>query len=131
MFCSFAQLTAFVSYIYNNEFKNEFLCITNVPLTTSEEDIHQTIVTVFKTNDIKWEPLHEHCTGDASAMLGHSSGVYAYVKSVAPDCTFMHCMIHHETLASMTLGPELMKMQRHLIKLINTVKSSALNTCLF
>ena len=43
----------------------------------------------------------------------------------------MHCMIHYETLASKTLGPELMKMQRHVIKLINTVKSSALNTRLF
>ena len=52
-------------------------------------------------------------------------------KSVAPDCTFMHCTIHHENLASKTLAPELMKMQRHVIKLINTVKSSALKTRLF
>ena len=52
-------------------------------------------------------------------------------KSVAPDCTFMHCTIHHENLASMTFAPELMKMQRHVIMLINTVKSSALKTCLF
>ena len=64
-------------------------------------------------------------------MLDHISGVYAYIQSVAPDCTFMHYMIHHEMLASNTLGPELMKMKRHVIKLINTVKSSALNTRLF
>ena len=72
MFCLFAQLTTFVRYIYNGEFKNEFLCITNLPPTTPEEDFHQTIVTVFKTNDIKWEPLHGLCTGVVSAMLGHS-----------------------------------------------------------
>ena len=71
--------------------------------------------------------LYRSCFGH----LGHSSGFYAYVKSVAPDCSFMHCMIHDETLASRSLGSELMKMQRHVIKLISTVKSSALNTLMF
>ena len=83
MFHPIAQLTAFVRYIYNGEFKNEFLCITNLPPTTPEEDFHQTIYTIFKGNDIKWEPLHGLCTGVSSAMLGHSLGVCTYVKSVA------------------------------------------------
>ena len=39
----------------------------------------------------------------------------------------MHCLIIRETLASKTLGPELMKV----IKLVNTVRFSALNTRLF
>ena len=39
--------------------------------------------------------------------------------------------MHHENLASKALAPELMKRQRHVIKLINTVKSSALKTRLF
>ena len=43
----------------------------------------------------------------------------------------MHCTIHHENLASKTLPPELMKIQRHVIKLINRVKTSALKTRLF
>ena len=68
----FAQLTAFVRYIYNGEFKHEFLCIINLPSKTPEEDIYQTIDTIFKTNDIKWKPLRGLCTGVASAMLGHS-----------------------------------------------------------
>ena len=51
-------------------------------------------------------------------------------KNAVPDCMFTHCTIHHDSLPSKTLGPELMKMQKHVIKLINTVKSSALNTSL-
>ena len=77
------------------------------------------------------KPLRRLCTDMASVMLCHSSGFYAYVMSIAPDCMLMHCMIHYAILASKTLGPELMKMQRHVIKLINTVRSSTLNTCLF
>ena len=64
-------------------------------------------------------------------MLGHSSGFQAHVKKVSPDCTFMHCMIHREALASKTLGPDLTEVLRQVIKLVNTVKSSALNTRLF
>ena len=64
-------------------------------------------------------------------MLGHSSGFYAHVKKVSPICTFMYCMIHREALASKTLGPDLKEVLRQVIILINTVKSSALNTRLF
>ena len=42
------QVTAFVSYIYNGEFKHEFLCIINLPFRTCEEDIYQTIDTISK-----------------------------------------------------------------------------------
>ena len=73
-FC--AQLTAFVSYIYNGEFKDEFLCNINLPSITREEDIYQIIDTYFKANAMKWKPLRTLCTGVALAMLGHSSGVY-------------------------------------------------------
>ena len=45
---SFAQLTAFARHIYNGEFKNEFLCIINLPSKTPEEDIYQTIDTIFQ-----------------------------------------------------------------------------------
>ena len=64
-------------------------------------------------------------------MLGHSSRFYAHVKKVSLVCTFMHCMIHREALASKTLGPDLTEVLRQVIKLVNTVKSSALNTRLF
>ena len=67
----------------------------------------------------------------APAMLGHSSGFCAHVKEVSPDRTSMHCMIRHEALASKTLGPDLMAMLRQVIKLVNMLKSSAMNTRLF
>ena len=128
---SCAQLIAFVRYVHNGAFKDEFLCILDLPSRTRGEDIFKTIDTFFKANDIKWELLCGLCTDGAPARLGHSSGFYAHVKKVSPVCTFMHCMIHREALASKTLGPELTEVLRQVIKLVNTVKSSALNTRLF
>ena len=65
-FC--AQLTAFVSYIYDGEFKDEFLCIINLPSRTRGKNIYQTIDTFSKANEIKWEPLRGFCTEVASAI---------------------------------------------------------------
>ena len=128
---SCAQLIAFVRYVHNSAFKDEFLCILDLPFRTRGKDIFKTIDTFFKANDIKWELLCGLCTDGAPAMLGHSSGFYAHVKKVSPLCTFMHCMIHGEALASKTLGPDLTAVLRQVIKLVNTVKSSALNARLF
>ena len=117
--------------VHNSAFKDEFLCILDLPSRTRGKDIFKTIDTFFKANDIKWELLCGLCTDGAPAMLGHSSGFYAHVKKVSPLCTFMHCMIHGEALASKTLGPDLTAVLRQVIKLVNTVKSSALNARLF
>ena len=69
-FC--AQLYSIRAHIYDGE----FLCIINLPSRTREEDIYQIIDTYFKTNVMRWKPLRGLCTGVASAMLCHSSGVY-------------------------------------------------------
>ena len=71
---SCAQLIAFVRYVHNGAFKDEFLCILDLPSRTRGEDIFKTIDTFFKTNDIKWELLCGLCTDGAPVMLGHSSG---------------------------------------------------------
>ena len=103
-------------------------CTSQICCPEYVEKIFIRIFILFQGN---CEPLRGLCTDITLAMLCHSSGFYAYVMSIAPDCMLMHCVIHHEILTSKTLGHELMKMQRHVIKLINTVRSSTLNTCLF
>ena len=69
-FC--AQLYSIRAHIYDGE----FLCIINLPSRTREEDIYQIIDIYFKTNVMRWKPMRGLCTGVASAMLCHSSGVY-------------------------------------------------------
>ena len=50
---------------------------------------------------------------------------------MVPDCIFIYCILHGEALASKTLSPELMKVLKQVITLVNAIKSSAFNTCLF
>ena len=67
---SCAQLIAFVRYVHNGTFKDEFLCILDLPSRTRGEDIFKTIDTFFKANDIKWELLCGLFTDGAPAKLG-------------------------------------------------------------
>ena len=64
-------------------------------------------------------------------MLGHKSGFQGRVRCVAPECTFVHCMLHREALAAKTMPHQLRKVLKQVIKLANFVKGSALNTRLF
>ena len=72
------------------------------------------------------------CTTDgAPSMLGQKSGFQAYLKTVSPNATFVHCFIHRFALSSKTLPPELLSCLNRIIKMMNFVKSSALNTWVF
>ena len=103
---SCSQLISFIRCIHNSAFKDEFLCVLVLPSRIRGEDIFQIMNSFFRANNIKWELLCSLCTDGAPAMLGHTSEFHANVKKVSSDCTFMHCMIHREALASKTLGSE-------------------------
>jgi len=72
------------------------------------------------------------CTTDgAPSMLGQKSGFQAYLKTVSPNATVVHCFIHRFALNAKTLPPELLSCLNQIIKMVSFVKSSALNTRLF
>ena len=64
-------------------------------------------------------------------MLGKHSGFKAKLLEVAPYAFMIHCMIHREALAARTMPESLMNVFLQLIKIVNHIKSSALNTWLF
>ena len=59
--------------------------------------------------------------GDGNTLLGHTSWYQARDKVVL-DNTFVHCVTHHEDLASKIVSPELMKAFRQVIYIVSTVK---------
>ena len=72
------------------------------------------------------------CTTDgAPSMLGQKSGFQAYLKTVSPNATVVHCFIHRFALNAKTLPPELLSCLNQIMKMVSFVKSSALNTRLF
>ena len=66
------------------------------------------------------------CSLNARSKIGFQ----AYLK-LSPNATFVHCFIHRFALSAKTLAPELLSCLNRIVKMVNFVKSSALNTRLF
>jgi len=81
--------------------------------------------------NISWASLCGVCTDGAPAMLGVKSGFQTLVKNKAPNLVTTHCFIHREALASKTLPDGLKCAFEVVVKSVNFIKYSALNTRLF
>ena len=85
----------------------------------------------FKENELDWSKLVGCTTDGAPAMLGQKSGFQTYVKDAAANATLVHCFIHRFALCTKVLPAELMSCLNKIIKIVNFIKTSALNSRLF
>jgi hypothetical protein len=67
----------------------------------------------------------------APAMLGCRSGFQALIKTVAPNATGTHCVIHRQVLAAKALPLGLKQIMSLVIQVVNFIKSSALSSRIF
>lgn len=70
-------------------------------------------------------------TDCAAAMTGRQRGLVTRVRAVAPLATATHCCIHREQLAVKKMPPSLKTVVDQSVKVVNSIKSKALNTRLF
>ena len=70
-------------------------------------------------------------TDGAPAMIGHQSGFVALMKQVAPRIVSNHCAIHKYALACETLTLELKSVLDSVVKVVNFIRGSAVNSRLF
>ena len=70
-------------------------------------------------------------TDGAPAMVGRYRGFLAYLKTKVPNAFTVHCIIHRQHLVSKKLSTRLHNSLQHVIKAINTIRSSSLNDRLF
>ena len=90
----------------------------------------------FKNNCLEWSKLVGCPTDRASAMLGRKSEFQSYITAVLPEIIFSHYFIHIfafcvKVLLSCTtlvLPTELLSCLLQIIKIINIVKTTALNS---
>ena len=126
-----AQLLIFVRYVGKEGVKEEFLMNAALEATTKGDNIFQMVNSFFKQHGLKWENLRGCTTDGAPAMLGRKSGFRARVMEVAPQVKFLHCMIHRFALSCKVLPAEFFDVLSLVIKMVNNVKGSALNSRLF
>lgn len=126
------QLLVFVRFLDDDNIIKEELLISRELETTSKGiDVMNTISEYFQKHNIMWGKLVGFCTDGAPAMLGSRSGLATLVKQKNPKVITTHCIIHRQALASKTLPGCLNNTMQLAIKVVNVIKSSALNTRLF
>ena len=99
--------------------------------TAKADDIFRAVDSFFKRHGLKWTDLKGCTTDGAPAMLGGKSGFQARVKEVAPHAVCMYCIIHRFALSCKVIPKALGNVLSLVVKMINNVKSSTLNTRLF
>ena len=123
-----AQLLVYARYVYNHDFKDEFLfCSALDTTTTTAQDIFKKV----DNNGIAWKNLCGICTYGAPSMIGCRSGFQQLVKEKSPNVIHTHCMIHRQVLASHTLPAPLLLVMDDVIKMVNNIKASPLNHRIF
>ena len=126
-----SQLIVFVQYIHEYYIKNEFLFWTSLKTITNSEDVTEKISIFFDIEGLQWNKLCGICTDGPPAMLGSRSGFQTKVKAKSPQAKGFRCIIHRYALACKTLPISLKEVLNLVIKLVNFVKGSALNSHLF
>uniref|UniRef100_UPI00358DF206 zinc finger BED domain-containing protein 5-like n=1 Tax=Myxine glutinosa TaxID=7769 RepID=UPI00358DF206 len=125
------QLLVYVRFTQNNTMKTELLLSQELSSTTKGKDVFNVLDNFFKQNELDWGKLVGCTTDGAPSTLGRKSGFQAHVKAVSPNATGVHCFIHRFALSTKVLPPNLLSCLNRVIKIVNFVKTSALNTRLF
>ena len=122
------QLLVYTRCTEGNDVKTELVMSEELSETTNGKDIFNLLDKFFKQNHLDWEKLVGCTTDGAPSMLGRKSGFQAYVKAMSPKATFVYCFIHRFALCAKVVPPELLSCLNRIIKIVNIIKASALNT---
>ncbi|KAG6924068.1 zinc finger BED-type containing 9 [Chelydra serpentina] len=126
-----SQLLVFARYMVEGDFKDEFLFCKTLDTITKAQDVMEIVNNFFEVHGLDWTNLVGVTTDGPSAMLGSRSGFQTLVKQHTPMVTRGNCFINREALASKRLPDQLNAVFKGLVKVVNCMKSSSLNTRLF
>lgn len=125
------QLIVYCRFVDENKIIEELLFSKNLETTSKGSDVFSAINDFLVENDLSWDRVMGICTDGAPAMLGSRSGFISIAKEKNPALIGSHCMIHRQALASKTLPEKLNIALKVAIRVVNLIKSSAVNTRLF
>ena len=126
-----SQLLVYIRYVADERINKEFLFCQPLETTSKTVDVFQMPIDFFDKTELSWSKLVRVCTDSAPAMIGANCGLIFLAKQISPAIQGTHCMIHKAALVSKTISKRLHEHMSVVIKVVNYVKSSALNTRLF
>ncbi|XP_067932966.1 zinc finger BED domain-containing protein 5-like [Watersipora subatra] len=128
---SISQLILFARYVHRKTIEEEFLFCSPLTETTTAADVMNLVSDFLSKKHLDWGKLIRVCTDGAPAMLGCHAGIAQLVKEKNPLVVNTHCFIHRQALAAKTLPKGLQEHLSSVIKVVNFIKGSALQTRLF
>ncbi|XP_076352730.1 protein FAM200C-like [Tachypleus tridentatus] len=99
--------------------------------TAQAIDVLNKIQELFSRNELHLDKIGSICTDGAPAMLGNRSGFAALMRKEVPNLKITHCFLHRHSLSAKTLPPDLKKTLDICVKVVNFIRSRALNHRLF
>ena len=127
-----SQLLVFVRYAHGEKIKEEFLFCEPLLETTKAIDVFRMVKEFFEKQNFDWKKkLGSICTDGAPAMLGNKSGFAALVKNEVPHVVVTHCFLHRYALAAKTLPASLKDVLSICVKIVNFIRSRAVNHRIF
>ena len=112
----------------NDIVKTELLMSKEVSGTTKGKDIFNIVDEFFKKNDFNGQNWLAVQPIVLQLCLGENQDFSLTLKAVLPEIIFTHCFIHRFALCAKVLPPELLSCLQKIVKIVNFVKTSALNT---
>lgn len=126
-----AQLIIIVRFVDEDSIKEHYFFCKEIPERTTGEEIFRATDDFFQTYGIQWSNCTSVCTDGAAAMMGNKKGFVSCVKRQNPAIEFTHCCIHREALMARNLPEDLLQTINECVKIVNIIKSRALNSRIF
>ena len=127
-----AQIMVFFRCAHGSSMLEDMLFCQPFKEKTIGNDIFIKVDIFFKGVGFSWDNCIGVCTDGAAAMTGKNIEFQSKIKSATnTSIAFTHCMIHREALIAKKMSTDLHKVLSVAIKIINYIKSNALNSRLF
>ncbi|XP_007179144.2 SCAN domain-containing protein 3 isoform X1 [Balaenoptera acutorostrata] len=125
-------LLVYVRFEHDDDIKEEFFFSASLPTNTTSSELYEAVKNyVVNKCGLEFKFCVGVCSDGAASMTGKHSEVVTQIKELAPECKITHCIIHRESLAMKKISPELNSVLTDIVKIVNYVKSNALNSRLF
>nr|XP_012597542.1 SCAN domain-containing protein 3 isoform X2 [Microcebus murinus] len=125
-------LLVYVRFEHDDDIKEEFFFSASLPTNTTSSELYEAVKNyIVNKCGLEFKFCVGVCSDGAASMTGKHSEVVTQIKELAPECKTTHCFIHRESLAMKKISVELNSVLTDIVKIVNYVKSNALNSRLF
>ncbi|XP_037367457.1 SCAN domain-containing protein 3-like [Talpa occidentalis] len=125
-------LLVYVRFEHDDDIKEEFFFSASLPTNTTNSELYEAVKNyIVNKCGLEFKFCVGVCSDGAASMTGKHSEVVTQIKELAPECKITHCFIHRESLVMKKISAELNRVLTDIVKIVNYVKSNALNSRLF